>query len=156
MATRGTITYTGMDALKPQELRRAVKQQLQAVADAWHSNILPRHFKRGAKQRYGYQERKASYNKRKEKRYGHRRPLEYTGQLKRQVLRKARISGTSKRATVSMDAPRYMYQYKPGAPDKAAEITAVTQDEAESMAIQLNRNLVLSINSDKRKRTVKV
>ena len=92
----------------------------------------------------------------KEKRYGHRRPLELTGQLKRMVLRKARITGTSKRATVSMDAPRYMYQYKPGAPDKAAEITAITKDEAQQLAAYLNRNLVLSINSDKRSRTVKV
>lgn len=155
MAIKGSITYTGMDAVKPAELRRAVKAELQKTVEDWHENILPRHFARGAKQRYGYQDRSDKYNRWKRKKFGHSRPLEKTGQLKRQVLRRARISGTSKRATVTMDAPRYMYQYKPDQPDKAGEITAVTNDEVQSMALSLDRNLGIRLNGNKRKETVR-
>ena len=105
--------------------------------DDWHSNILPRHFKRGAAARYDYQARTRKYNRRKLRRYGHSRPLELTGDMKRRLLRRARITGTSKRATATMDAPRYMYKYKPSQPDKAAEVTAVTQEEGTPASIAL-------------------
>jgi hypothetical protein len=152
---RGSITYTGMEGIKRSELRRAVKKELQHQVDDWHSNILPRHFQRGAAGRYKYQERSRKYNRRKSRKYGHTRPLELTGDLKRRVLRRATITGTSKRATATMDAPRYLYKYKPEQPDKAAELTAVTQEEATKMAFTLDRNLTVHINNNTRRRTVR-
>jgi hypothetical protein len=153
MAVRGSITYVGMDGVKPAALRQAIKDLLQQEVAGWHDNTLPRHFARGAKQRYGYKDRSPRYEKTKKRIHGHTRPLEFSGTLKQQILRKARISGTSKRATAAMDVPRYFFQYKPGQPDKAAEVTAVTPAEVTGMAVSLDRNLRIRINTTETKKT---
>ncbi len=156
MPVRGTITYVGMDGMKKADIRRLVKQELLDSVDFWHSEFLPMHFKRGAKQKYGYKDREKRYNERKRRKKGHTRPLEFSGQMKRELLRRVRLTGTSKKATGSMSAPRYMYKYQPGQPDKASEVTAVTQRELQQMAFQMDRKLQKKMNRNRKKRTVRV
>lgn len=156
MAVRGSITYVGAPDAKAKELRRIIKEGLQQVATGWHADVLPRHFARGAKQRYGYKDRSPQYERRKQRKYHHTVELVYTGQLMREVSRMARVSGTSRRVALSMSAPQYLYKYKPTQPDKADELTRVTQDEAEGLAKSLDRIAQAEFNRINPKRTVTV
>ncbi len=151
-----TLTYRGFDGLKKSTLNREVKKLMQKALRNWHKNTLPRHFRRGAAGRYGYMPRDKKYNRYKQRRYGHSKPLVKTGDLQRMVSRAATIRGTSKRARASMKAPRYLYTYKPGQPDKADEITRLTPDEASKMAIELDRNLEVNLKQYNKKRTVRL
>lgn len=146
---RGVIQYRGSPEATKKELRAAVKPELARVVQWWHSKILPGHFLIAAEGKYRYRRRSASYLRQKVKRFGHRRPLEYTGDMKRQVTSMARITSTSKGAKVNMTGPRYLYMYRKDLkqPDKAAELTAITASEVDKLAQILDRRLTRRLNS---------
>lgn len=152
---RGTITYKGDAEVLRKDLRATVKGELSEVGRFWHRRKLPRHFTTKAETQYDYQARSAAYSRYKAKRFGHRNPLVYTGELKRMVTRMARISSTSKGVRVNMTGPRYLYQYRKdfNQPDKAAELTAVTETETETMAKLLDRRITRRLNANQTQRT---
>ncbi len=122
------------------EFRRAIKPSLKEAVELWHQDITPLHFHPSAFFRYKgpdtYQPRNFRYNQRKYKRFGHRNPLQYSGQLKREVLRESRVSGTAKSATLVMRGPKYLFQFKLGGDDhdKAKELTAVHPQELKRLS----------------------
>ena len=144
---RGVIQYRGSPTETKKEFHRAVKTEFAHVGQYWHERMLADHFKIAAEKKYYYQPRKASYIRRKAKRFGHRRPLEFTGDMKRQVTRMARITSTSKGARVAMTGPRYLYMYRKdlNQPDKAAELTFVTNEEINKLAQILDRRMTTRI-----------
>ena len=143
MATRVQINYVNSPEATARAIPRMVRESLRAVATDWHAKTLPGHFKRDAKQKYAYETRDPSYTRGKRRRFGHADPLVYHGDLKRQVLRMARVTATSKRARVVLSGPRYLYAYRKdySQPDKAAELTATTKTEADQMARDVDSEL---------------
>lgn len=148
MVVAASTTVTGGPKAMAKELRHAKKAELGRVGQLWHDKMAPKHFSQQATARYGYQKRKKGYTIRKAKRKGHTRPLEYTGDMKRQVLRAARITSTSRGARVVMKGPRYLYAYRKdqSQPHKAEEITATTRAERDVLAALYDRRMTRRLN----------
>lgn len=114
--------------------RRALFQDTwEMLGVLWHSEILPKHFKHSAVKEYGYKKRHVLYEKRKQKRWGHRYPLVWSGDTKRRLEASARIRSSSKGSKVTMLGPKHFYQYRKdlGQPDKAAEVRKISQADAD-------------------------
>ncbi len=130
----------------------------QETIDFWFENMLGRHFKPAAQHVYDYQRRGVQTIKRKEgfARIGNRDarlPLIMSGELKREVSRSIRISGSGKRARGVMMGPRQLSIKRGNYPDLAAEITKVTQTEANRLAKFAEGRMAMRMNRD-RTRTV--
>jgi len=145
---RTKITWRGSPEITLAEFRRSLKPELQFVGQVWHHRFLPRHFTTAAARRYGYKPRGASYSRYKAKRFGHRNPLVFTGDLKAMVERMGRVSSTSRSVSVRMTGPRYLYMYRKDyrQPDKAAELIATSADEREFLARLLDRRITRRMN----------
>ena len=137
------VNYVNPPDATARQVRPIVKAAMQTVARQWHRQTLPQHFERSAKRKYGYETRSPRYTHRKRKRFGHADPLVYTGDMRRMVLRMVRIAGTAKRVRAVLTGPRYFYAYRKDAnqPDKAAELTATTDAEANEMATDIDDEL---------------
>jgi len=146
---RARIQYRGGPREVAKEFTAIRKRELALVAQRWHREILPHHFTTTAMARYGYQPRDKWYSILKAKKKGHTRPLEWSGALKGMVTRMARISGTGKSARASLTGPRYLYAYRKaeGQPDKAAELTATTLQEAQSLGRQFRHRVARQLNA---------
>jgi len=122
--------------------RAISKVAWERAGEVWHSEILPKHFQAGAEREYGYQRRSRRHNERKQRKFGHRRPLEFTGDLKRHVtrVRDIRTVGDNSRrrgaAKVVLHGPSYLYAYRKDAnqPNKARELQAVSRGDARRIA----------------------
>jgi len=144
---RGTLTLTAWRDVSMAAWRR--------VGEFWHRVLLPKHFGTGAAQRYGYQDRHPLYERKKQRRFGHRRPLEYRGYLKRDVttVRDVRTVRASSKAhgrervlgavKIVLHGPKYLYQYRKDLrqPDKAAELQAINAEDERTIAAVLDREL---------------
>lgn len=95
---------------------RILKGVNQAMAEYWHKYILPRHFKKGAQRRYGYQQRSKKHLQRKASRWGlspdqwramENHPLVFTGALRDRVTRYAQVKAYPARFSVTMHGPYY-------------------------------------------------
>lgn len=141
------------------EWRKIVKATLSAMAERWHSKYAPKHFQRGAAQRYGYRPRNRAYKKRKrnEARVGkidrraETNDLIYTGDLERAVLHFPEIKATEGRATVQMAAPSYVPARPPrrNSPWMAAEITATIESEVNDLSHVGDVTMTDEINTSK-------
>ena len=145
---RGELTIVGGPREVAREMRRRKKAELARIGRWWHQKMLPRHFTPRGEKLYGMQPRSPGYSRYKAKRFGHRNPLEFRGDMKRQVLRRAGITSTSKGVRVALRGPRYLYQYRRDyrQPDKAAELTATAAAEEESLSRILDRRMSRHFN----------
>ena len=176
MTVRGRITYVGAPDATLRELNRAAKEGLQESGRFWHQWMMPDHFERSARRRYGYRERTIRYMKQKAKRFGSNTDLVKSGTLKRQLRRRVQITGTSKKMTVSLRGPAYFHMFPKGSrvnPDKhptndkgerppravsvmAAEVTATTQDEINQLAKIVDQHATKRLNNTRTRRVVNV
>lgn len=175
MTIRGRITYVGAPDATARELPRAAKEGMTVAAKWWHRTVMPRHFQRSARRRYGYKPRTEKYVKQKIRKYGRGTDLILTGLLKQRVLRSHTIRGTSKRISVIMNGPSYLHMYPKGSRpsvdtaknDKgerplrplgqiAKELTAVTQDELETLARLVDRVATKRLQRNRTRRVVNV
>ena len=96
-------------------LDRLMKETLAEISGVWHEKFLPLHFKEGNQRRYEMAPRDLFYNRSKEKRYGHKRPLVKSGAAMRQISTSMKVATRNQKArgmtqtTVRMSAPRYLY-----------------------------------------------
>lgn len=127
------------------------------VAAYWHAKVLPKHFEVGAYREYRYQARTRKHEARKERKFGHRRPLVYSGALERQVLRAREVrtiggAGSRSRATgairgggatIKVQGPAYLRPNRATGrmPDFRAEIAAFSSRDKKAMAVELNKAL---------------
>ena len=148
---RGVIQYRGSPDATKKELRDSAKAEFASLGSHWHANMMPGHFEKSAEGKYHYKPRNASYIRRKARKYGHTRPLDYSGEMKRQATRMAKITSTSKGARVTMSGPRYLYMYRKDykQPDKAAELTFITNEEVNLLAQILDKKITARLNSIK-------
>ncbi len=156
-----------------QKTKRAFERILKAVNDAmgeyWHKNILPRHFKKGAQDRYGYQERTESYLKRKARRFGRSTeqwesmrdfPLAFSGNLRRRITRFKQVRAFPTRFTVRMFGPFYVGgRPKPRSvggsrvtsPNMAEEITTLLDSEREELRQHAEKMLPIVVSQESRR-----
>lgn len=108
----------------------------------WHAHLLPLHFTPQARFRYGHQPRAAKTRERKRKaaaagkaRDGGLIDNVWTGLLRQSLQSVATVRAFPSRVSIQMLGPRYitMRPFKSNQPDKAAEITAVTDDERRTL-----------------------
>jgi len=149
---KGRMIIIGGPKAMKRGMAPIVKEALQEAGASWHMNELPRHFRVGAGSRYGYQPRTRKYQSYKRFKRGHQRPLEFTGDLKREVTRRAAISGTSKRVRVVMDTGRAWYatrnwKTRGTMPDMPTELTATTKAEEKRVARIAERLIERKLNA---------
>lgn len=153
------------------------------MAKWWYDNILPLHFTKQAPTRYSHKPRSAKYLRHKRKKaaqgkvkYGGLIDNVYTGAMEEMLRSVAEIRAYPTRAVLSMTGPRYMtmtpftgdrskgYRYGKNRsqvisktagqqPDKVAEITRVTADEAQILSNILTRAIVDQMEQYKSPRT---
>ena len=152
---RAKLIIEGSPRGMAKQFRQFVKEGLYWLIDHWHDVQLPTHFKPAARRRYKYAPRGLKYMRSKKKRQPLAGPLEFSGRSKRQLTRSVKISGSAKKATGTMQAPRYFWMKPPGGPDKPAEATAVTKGEAVKMARLLNDQVTKKLNNVKDKRVIR-
>ena len=155
---KGVINITGGPKQMIKALPAVMKEALKAALLHWHAKQLPKHFEPGAAYRYRYQRRSDKYRNRKLRQFGHDRPLVYTGNMMRQIMRIVSISGTSKVARAGLRGPHYLYAYQKshGQADKAAEILRTTNAENRELAAATDRVIEQRMNALKAKETIRV
>lgn len=143
-------------------MTRGLRAGLLEASAIWQERYAPKHFRPGAAKKYGYKRRSKAYQKRKRRVMGHGTPLVWTGESKRWVETRRgrpRISKNGSRFTarLAVKTPDYFYKYhldRTG-PDKAAEATLTTDDEADELADIVSDNIdaaMASRRGPKRKR----
>jgi len=114
------------------EIRAQAKEVLKSLAKYWHRRYLPKHFTTAGAAEYRYKPRSRKYEIRKIKTAGHKRPLEFTGTLRKMVTgRRAEPTGTAKAVSLRIKVPRYTYFKRSGQPDKVEELLAMSQSEID-------------------------
>lgn len=131
----------GVETVK-RKLNGILKETFRSGGEVWFSRILQRHFRGGAASDYGYEPRTAKYLRRKTRQFGHTRPLEYTGDMKRDLMRRAKITPTKSRVSVTVYGPRYLRP--PGKPwgkqpDMGAEITRMSSRDVKLIMKTMDR-----------------
>ena len=117
-----------------------LRRGLRVAAEFWQKTLAPKHFQRGATQKYGYKERDAEYNAKKLRLFHHRTPLVLTGTSKSWVLGRRAPATTRKMGDrivgrLPIVTPDYFYKFRPedNEPDKAEELVTTVDNEANQM-----------------------
>ena len=136
-------TMKGSPRAVADEFRRALRAELAETGRRWHGTMLPGHFEIAAEKKYAYKPRTKGYSIYKAKRFGHRRPLVFSGAMERQLRQAARVTSTSKGVRVALTGPKYLFAYRKDyqQADKAAEITATTDAEAQALSEKLDASM---------------
>jgi hypothetical protein len=139
-----------------------------AAAKHWIDKFLPRHFEKEATFRYShlrdpntgerlYAPRSESYQRYKRKRYGHNKPLVFTGQAKRAILASAQVKNLGGGgAQAHMKGPAYIQPYrvvstgpdggKREQPPLGAEITSITLSESRELTDVIDDTITEEVN----------
>ena len=162
------VTVSRSGVMSAKEFRPISKLAWKRAGEYWHQHILKKHFRVRATGEYGYQERRKcrssakgklmpGYEEQKFWRFGHRRPLGYTGKMRRAVMRirdVRTVADNDKRrgaAKIVLHGPRYLYAYRKdlGQPDKAAELQAISKRDERSIARVVDEVLQEKLNEKK-------
>jgi hypothetical protein len=92
---------------------------------------------------------------RKQRRLHHQKPLVWAGETEYLALRSSRIRATSKRATLTMQAPWYATKRFGGRATYADEMTKVNGGEVNAMAKRFQKRLTEALKGAKRKKRIK-
>jgi len=120
----------------------------------WHKKLRPKHFTNRGATEYGYQPRegernrpgragfKRSYTGRKLRQFGHTRPLEYTGHSRALTrLRDVRTLTKGRGVRVVLHSPGYNRRATGSSIRMAAELTTISEREANQIVRLWNRSL---------------
>lgn len=150
--TRITITVTPAPSKYARAPKRATKAGYRGMAEYWAKVFRPMHFRRGSRARYGYQERKPKFRRKKRRlakanvrlknyappwntvKEGGTRALVYTGLARHKMLLPPTIKAFPTRSTVRMHAPSYFkIRPKSGQPSLYDETTRVIPSEKKKL-----------------------
>lgn len=148
------VTVKAQHKLTRKAWRDVSRAAWDVAGDVWHTRILPKHFTEEGAAEYGYEQRSRKYTARKLRKFGHQRPLEYSGNLKRQVLRlrdvRARAANSNREGgvRVALTGPSYLSQYRKrtNEPNKALELSRVSPADAEVLRQVLDREIEVRMN----------
>lgn len=149
MAIRTTIHMVNAPADIAKRHAGLVAEALAETIDDWHAKRLEKHFRAGAGRRYKYAQRSTRYLRRKVRVHGHRKPLVWSGALRRQMTGRIALKAYrgQPRAHGTMRAPAYLYQRRGTAPDKADELLRTTGGEQRTGARVADRALQRALDN---------
>lgn len=135
------ITRVGAGRIN-QRVWRGIKRRVwRSTAEYWLDEILPKHFTTAGAKEYGYEPRQgegggtgakdywSSYTGQKQRKKGHRRPLEWSGTLKAES-RSSRIQATPNGATIRIRGRVLNFR---GRIDLSREISAVSAKDVRDV-----------------------
>ena len=144
------IKYRGATPkMARREFNRIVKEAWGELGVLWHRKMRPKHFTKAGAQEYGYTPRKGeggnigrkgfakSYTGRKLRRFGHARPLEYSGETKA-LTRVRDVRATSKGARVVMRANKLNFRNPHSRINMRREMTTVSKKEERHLVEVFN------------------
>lgn len=146
IAMRATITWEAPPSALKKHVSAAKREVLRELGARWHDRTLPRHFEESAYARYGsvFQKRSSKYNKSK----GHRRPMVYSGQMRRDLLGYSMVRSSAKKTTVQMRTPRALnLAGRYNMPDFKAEIQAFNAQEDKEYTSRMERLMTRKLNT---------
>jgi len=150
------ISTESTAGLTRKEYLRAATATWRVVGGYWHREILPRHFLRRAIVTYRYQERGRRYEAAKLKRFGHKRPLVWSGKLRAQVT--SAKSLLARRASVDIRVFGALnlsgFNARARMPDMTSEIQAVSGADERELARVLDKELTKRLSLTARRRKV--
>lgn len=116
-------------------------------AQFFHDHLRDRRFTESHGQAAGYRRRSPEYLKRKQRQFGHQRPLEFEGQVRDLVGIQYRVTSTSKMGKVVYAGARGFNRRPAGTNlDMAAEFRTILPEENEQFAIIHDRRLDIELN----------
>jgi len=156
-----TITYRKDPGVAAKKLKAIVAEALAWVIKYRHGRVLKKHFQASAAGRYHYKRRSYKYVQRKERKFGHRDPLVFTGDMKRQVLQRIALRAIKGKgaATGRMKGPRYLHmggRGKSTGPPMGDELNRDTKAELKTMGDLFHRRSAKALDALKGNRTVKI
>lgn len=96
------VRLSGVEMLTKSEVNAAFKAAYLAVGKRWRRRYLPLHFGSRATQRYRYTLRNFQYNRNKRRFLGHQRPLEFSGEGKREAIYRENMLVTRHKCVVRL------------------------------------------------------
>jgi hypothetical protein len=144
--------------------REFSKRGFEVAAAWWHQALLPEHFQQFAAAKYRYKPRTKKYLDRKRKlaergivKDGGRLPLVFSGTMRDLMVRAAVIRGFPTRATLRMEAPRYVtFRPKANQPDKVAEVTRVLPAQQQRLEEIYRDHVEGELKDFREKKTISV
>ena len=124
--------------------REILRNAMRAAAEHWHAEMLPGHFARNARAKYGYQPRSERYQGQKIKARGRGKAVDtvdlvYSGLARDSALKPPRIKAYPTRARLDLVVPPYI-NMRPNRgkgntrPSLGEEMTRVTYAESRELA----------------------
>ncbi len=134
-----------------------LKASYQHIAEYWHREFRPKHFTRGAFQRYPgvYKARTKKYRRHKLKTKGHSLPMVYSGET-RTLSRIRNIKATATGVKIILRMPILNTSRKGGKVNMREEMTAVNARERATLIKLFVRQMALKINSIRATRTKRI
>ena len=142
---RQTVTETHQLESYPKFAQEAMRK----AANKFVDKILPQHFTEEGASEYGYEPRAPEYEARKLRKFGHKRPLELTGDTKLVALRRSvvRVLGAGHRkrsqASAVVSVP---FQIGNFSPQRRREIQATSRRDGAILAVEIEDVLTKRLN----------
>ncbi len=144
MKFKAQIQNSELVNFKASQVNRLLRFEFAKIGRWWHRVARPRHFNRGAFQRYGYTPRKGGYNRRKRRKFGHTKPLVLTGETFR-LSNTHQVRATAKGVTVAYNSLRKLnFKARGSKVNMRAEFETISPSEEKHMT-------ELMVNSIERK-----
>ncbi len=122
----------------------------------WHAKIRPKHFTQAGADEYRYRDPSIKYQLRKLRKFGHERPMVFTGRGEKMAAT-GRITANKNRGRVIMDAP--VFNFKPLGYDKPLreQLLRISPDDLTVLTRIMKKKFLSSVKSlkGKRKRRIK-
>lgn len=135
------IKYRGaVPKIAVRKRNEVYKLAYRETMEYWHAHFRLKHFTHAGAREYGYTPRKGeagsnrkfagSYTQRKLRKYGHTRPLEFTGESKARSAN-ANITATSRGARCRMNLPRLNWKHPKSLIAPRDEMTRISPAERQ-------------------------
>lgn len=141
MKFKAQIQNTEFVNWKASQINALLAHEYAKIGRYWHRVVRPRHFGRGAFQRYGYAPRRKGYIKRKKRLVGHARPLVLSGETEA-ASSQHRVMATRKGVTITYRGLRKL-NFKPrnSEVNMRKEFETVSDTEFRQMSDIMSRSI---------------
>lgn len=163
-----TVRYRGVKPWLPKrQTNPAKKQSFLASINYWFDHFRKKHFTVAGAKEYGYQPRDGekagtaskhfwrSYTGRKLKKFGHRRPLMWSGDSELRT-RTRKVSASSKWGRWTNSARKLNFRPHPNAPNLPDELTRVSSREIVKLAKVYEKKFGQELKRIKEETAVKI
>lgn len=169
-ATIWMVLEGSVPDLMRREQNAVVRAAMRQMGITWHQKIREKHFTNAGAAEYGYMKRSGdvpgtyrkfarTYQGRKLKKYGHTRPLEYTGMSRmRSRIRDVRATATAKRAVAKVFLHTNQLNFRPKnwPYPMGEELRAISRGDADLLIATLHEAVLYKLKNLRRRKRIKV